>query len=91
MATAQTLLNIFQEFFSQVEKIKIKSISLEEKMKELLTRITQQIKFKFSEIGQKQARGEIVVLFLAVLHLLRDKVIKAEQNENFGEIAVEKR
>ena len=88
--SAKALLSVFENFLSQSKEIKVKSVSLEEKMKELLERITEKITINFSEIGKSRPRGEIIVLFLAVLHLLRDRLIKAEQGGRFGEIKVEK-
>jgi chromatin segregation and condensation protein Rec8/ScpA/Scc1 (kleisin family) len=37
-----------------------------------------------------KSKGEIVVLFLAVLHLIKDQLLDAEQDGHFSEILVAK-
>jgi segregation and condensation protein A len=83
---AQTL----SELFDEPKKIKTTVVSLEQKMNELLARFEKAVRQSFGELTKKRPRGEIIVLFLAILHLLRDQVIKAEQKGQFGDIIIQK-
>jgi len=71
------------------EVIQRQIISLEEKVSELLTTITSGIQ-KFSHVVSKKSKEEIVVLFLALLHLLRDNQLSAQQADTFGDITIQK-
>ncbi|PJA41850.1 hypothetical protein CO177_00280, partial [Candidatus Wolfebacteria bacterium CG_4_9_14_3_um_filter_37_9] len=42
----------------------------------------------FSEIIKAKSRAEIIVLFLALLHLLREQLIKVEQKNGFSDIII---
>jgi len=83
---AQTL----SELFVEPKKIRIRVISLEQKMNELLTRFEKAVHHSFKELTKEKPRGEIIVLFLAILHLLRDRIINAEQKARFGDIIIQK-
>lgn len=73
-----------------VEKIEGTVISLKQKIQEVLERITKNPS-SFSEFSGNRSRGEIVVLFLAVLHLIKDQMLDAEQKGHFKEILVARR
>ena len=83
---AQTL----SELFAEPKRIKTSVISLEQKMNELLKRFEKMSHHSFEELTKEKPRGEIIVLFLAILHLLRDQAIKAEQKGQFGDIIINK-
>lgn len=81
---------IFAELPSELklaqQKIR-KVISLEEKIKELIERLKNRLEMNFQELsGGKKTKMEIVLTFLAILHLMREQIITAEQKETFGEI-----
>lgn len=74
-----------------VEKIERVVISLKQKIKEVLDRITK-APARFSEMVNSRSREEVVILFLAVLHLVKDQLLDADQEEGrFGEILVARR
>jgi chromatin segregation and condensation protein Rec8/ScpA/Scc1 (kleisin family) len=35
-----------------------------------------------------RSRGELVILFLAILHLIKEQLISADQSGQFGEIEI---
>lgn len=72
------------------EKIK-KVISLEEKIKELQALLQKKVERAFSEIiaGAKE-KVEVIVSFLALLELTKQKLVSVEQGGLFGEIRVRK-
>lgn len=66
-------------------------ISLEEMIVRLTERIGSQLRMSFKEFsGQgKAAKDDIIVSFLALLELIKQGIIKAEQEGAFGDIALE--
>lgn len=82
------LLNALGSLFLDKETIKRQLFSLEEKIIEVSRKITQGIS-KFSEIIGKKKKGEVIVLFLALLHLLRENSFSVSQSELFDEIHIE--
>lgn len=73
----------------ETQKIESPLIKLEEKIEEIIKQIEIGIG-QFNEIIKQKSKTEIIVLFLALLHLLRDQIIKVEQRERFSDIMVEK-
>lgn len=74
---------------TEKETIEHQIISLEEKIGELLAVITERAQ-KFSDVVSQKSRQESVVLFLALLHLLRDHRLSAQQDGLFNDIAIQK-
>lgn len=72
----------------ETETVKERIISLEEKITEVLGRIQKEGNLRFGHISGEKSRGEMIVLFLAVLHLAREQLIVLEQLENFSDIMV---
>jgi segregation and condensation protein A len=72
----------------QKEESRSTLVSLEAKMAELIARCREMVRQSFHSIAKSHSRSEVVVLFLAVLHLLKSKSIAAEQTEQFGDILV---
>lgn len=73
------------------EKVLQKTIRLEERIRGLKQLIAQRLKCTFFEIIQDRGdRGEIVVSFLAVLELVRQKHMVVRQDDSFGDMYIEK-
>lgn len=66
-------------------------ISLEEKIQEIISRMESASVFKFKNLTKEKNRSEIIVLFLAILHLLERQLIKVEQKKGFSDIMIEKK
>lgn len=75
--------------FMEHEKIERQLITLEQKIKDLSQRITEGIS-KFSQMVYQKPKQEVIVTFLALLHLLRDQLLRVKQAENFDDIEIEK-
>ena len=75
----------------KTETIKEKIISLEEKIKEVIKRIEHQIETNFSNLSSKKSRSEVIVIFLAILHLAREQLISLEQSSHFSDIMIRKK
>ncbi|MBM3257558.1 MAG: hypothetical protein FJY98_04560 [Candidatus Liptonbacteria bacterium] len=82
------VLRSLETYTRETETIKETIIAIEEKIAEVLTRLTQggSMSFKVAVSGEKIA--EVVALFLAVLHLAREGKVYLDQTENFSDIIV---
>ena len=73
----------------ETEVIESSIISLEDKIKEVISRLGEGTQY-FGKIAEEKSRSEIVVFFLALLHLLKDQMIKIEQEQTFDDIIIKK-
>lgn len=62
--------------------------SLEQKINEIQSRLQSIIQISFSKITESKDRLEAIISFLAVLELIKQGYLMAEQDNNFGEIKV---
>lgn len=83
------LFKYFNESALETKKIDSPLVKLEEKIEEIIKYIEKGAG-RFSKIAGQKSRPEIIVLFLALLHLLRDQIIKTEQNKEFDDIIIHK-
>lgn len=60
-------------------------------MEEVVRRIRDTAETTLSALSKERSRGEIVALFLAILHLAREELIFLEQREHFSDIIIRKR
>lgn len=71
------------------ESILQMSISLEEKIKMIETAVIAKIRSRFSEIIAKaESKVEVIVSFLAMLELMKQRTINADQSGLFEEIEI---
>ncbi len=75
----------------ETDVIKEKIISLEEKVAEILERIQKEGDMRFRHLTKEQSRTEMIVVFLAILHLAREQIVLLEQMENFSDIMVRRK
>ncbi|MCL5435631.1 MAG: segregation/condensation protein A [Patescibacteria group bacterium] len=66
-------------------------ISISEKIKDLQKHLSQRLEMKLSEALQKKTKTEIIVTFLAMLELVKQRIFSVEQEELFAEITIKKR
>lgn len=74
----------------ETEKIMVELVSVEEKVQEVLQRIGAAAELKFSGIAKDKSKQEVIVLFLAILHLLKDRLVSIEQSGAFSDIIIRK-
>ncbi len=79
-----------QEFTPHVSEIKGTIISLQEKISEFLNRFREVMEHSFRGLVKDRPRGEIVVMFLALLHLLKEQSVSVMQEDQFSDIIVRK-
>ena len=88
-SAAQTLIDGFPSTLV-LPKVEVKKIiSLEDMIDKLAVRIQSAFKMSFKEFAGKKERGEVIVGFLALLELVKQGIIKAEQDANHGDITLE--
>jgi len=97
---AENLKNIYELFLKtlpQIEKLEERGIarimSLEEKIEELMGRVSAAAEASFSEIygsTSKKEKINMVLAFLAILILFRKRVLEISQDKLFGEITIKK-
>lgn len=63
-------------------------ISVKEKMEELLNRFKQKAENSFKDVVESKSKIEIIVFFLAILHLIRDRLITSTQDDQFSDIII---
>lgn len=68
----------------------VKLITMEEKLSELMERLDRALENSFNNIMEGKERSEIIVLFLALLHLLKETAVRVQQDELFSDIKIVK-
>lgn len=83
------LANIPEEEVAEKEEVFEKKISVEEKIFELKKFFGKKKKISFRDVlKQAKTKHEVVVSFLAVLDLIKQKSIEVKQDKNFGDIII---
>ncbi|MEK7630155.1 MAG: segregation/condensation protein A [Patescibacteria group bacterium] len=83
----QAILGELEQVFKPVATIKNEIINLKKKIEEIIGRLTA-TPLKFTDLPTGKGRNELIVLFLAVLHLIKDQLIVADQEDGFSEITI---
>lgn len=75
-------------FFPKQDSVRIKLLNLEEKIMELIQKVDKVFRTSFNEVTKDKERSEIIVLFLALLHLLKDNLVVINQTDGFSDIEI---
>jgi segregation and condensation protein A len=70
-----------------IEKIK-KIVKIEEKIKDILRLLAKKSNLAFGRAVKKSEKIEIIITFLAILEMFKERMIIIEQEEAFGEITL---
>lgn len=84
------IFEMIKKYELEEETIQGTIVSLEEKIHKVLERILSGGDADFKNLADEKSRSETIVVFLAVLHLAREQLIRLEQIENFSDIMVRK-
>ncbi|MDO8676555.1 MAG: segregation/condensation protein A [Candidatus Azambacteria bacterium] len=97
---SEDLKNIYELFLKtlpQIEKLEekglIRIMSLEEKIEELMGRVSMAAEASFNEISGSSTKVEkvnVVLAFLAILMLFRKRILEISQDKLFGDITVKR-
>jgi len=84
--TVAGLIGELERFFRPTAAVKQEIINLKAKIEEVLSRLTD-APTAFARM-HGGSRGEIIVLFLALLHLVKDQLVWVEQKGHFTEMKI---
>ena len=94
--TLNDLLNAFEEFLKRQKMkkptnttITKKELSVEERIKSIRNIIKIKGKVNFLELFEEVSKPYVIVTFLSILDMTKNKEVKLTQKNNFGEIYVE--
>lgn len=84
------LVSVLSDLIPETTTVRSAIVTLEEKIKELLQRCKTAVQESFKNLAHERSRSEVVVMFLAMLQLFREKIIAVEQKSQFGDILIKK-
>jgi segregation and condensation protein A len=91
----EELPEIFKEFLAKNRIIRLEEktiehkVNIEEKIQGIRDALLSKINFSFREfLAKAESKTEVIVSFLAVLELMKQKTISVEQGELFAEILI---
>lgn len=96
--SSEKLFKIYEAFVKtlpQVEKLEKQNlervITIEEKIKELMERINAAVEASFADISSGvKAKIDVIMTFLAILMLFRNRILDVSQDKLFGDIKIKK-
>lgn len=71
-------------------RVKNTIVTLQQKISDLTSRLQGAFSFSLKQMASSQDKGEMVVSFLAILHMFANKLVTLEQDSQFGDIIVKK-
>lgn len=83
------LVAILKVLLPEEQTVKKAVVTIEQKIEELLNRLKAAGQHSFRNMSERKSRNEVIVLFLAILHLLKDRIIHVEQGERFSDIMIQ--
>ena len=89
-AALRKILESLEAIVAQSTVIREHIVTLEQRINEVLARLRELQEKSFVAFSGTESRGEIIVTFLALLHLARDQMISLEQESHFSDILVRK-
>ncbi|MFA6428684.1 MAG: segregation/condensation protein A [Candidatus Buchananbacteria bacterium] len=85
------VLGKIQPIIALPKKLIARTISLQERIKSIKDRILQEMVIKFNSLmGDKNSKVEKIVNFLAVLELIKQREVSAEQGDIFEDIIIKR-
>ncbi|MEK7465303.1 MAG: segregation/condensation protein A [Patescibacteria group bacterium] len=88
--TLARMVGELEKVFRPTATVRREILHLKQKIEEVLARLTE-LPTQFNALQKGKGREEIVVLFLAVLHLIKDQFVHAVQDAQFGAITIAKK
>ena len=90
LASLYRILDTFKSLELETETIREKVITLEEKITEVIEKLKNELESSFGKMISEKVKAEIIVIFLAILHLARDQRIHLTQEKSFSDIIIRK-
>lgn len=88
-ASLERLLQVVSGLVLETRTVARGMVTLQEKITELAARLKSATTVTFKGRATKEQKEEVIVLFLAVLHMLANRMITVSQDDMFGDIVVE--
>jgi len=88
VSAGRNALSFLVRAHEETETVREKIIRLEDKMAEILSRMQSVGKTNFKQLAQSGTKSELIVVFLALLHLAREQTVELEQGDRFSDIMV---
>lgn len=88
LMSANRIFESLEKISKETETIKDKIVSLEEKIKEVISRVKDLGETSLNKLSETKNKSEIVVIFLAILHLAREQLVHLEQEGHFSDIMI---
>ena len=95
--TLDDLIKAFEDFLNREKlkkpintKITKKELSVNDRIQSIRTLLDKKTKIKFIDLFDNYTKPYIVVTFLSILEMTKNEEIKINQENNFGEIILEK-
>lgn len=96
--TLASLASVFRKLGASLEKFLLpqessyleKAASIEERIKEIIKKVEERTVMTFNKLAGSNRKIDMIINFLAVLFLFREKAIFLSQAKNFGEIKITK-
>jgi len=85
-----SIFEVFEKLRMETKVISEKIVTLEEKIKEVIEKISGTVSLNFGELSLEKSRAEIIVTFLAILHLARERLVFLEQSSGHSDIIIKK-
>jgi len=79
----------FRSIFEEQNVTREVLVSIEEEMTRIVARISQGGS-TLRQLASSDKKADLIVLFLALLHLAREQVVRIAQDENFSDILIDK-
>jgi segregation and condensation protein A len=90
-SAVQSVCRSLEEITRLPKQIVKEVISIAQKIRELQNFLSQKIEMRLSEAIKSKSRTEIIVTFLAMLELVKQRILSVEQESVFADITIKKR
>jgi segregation and condensation protein A len=84
----ERLLHIMSGLAPETRTVRNSLVSLQDKISELTQRLRTATSMTLKGRASRHEKEEVIVLFLAVLHMLANQIASAEQGDMFGDITL---
>lgn len=89
LLSAQGLVNVLDKFESLRKETILETVSIKEKISNIQEILSSQVDVKFNNIIEKsKSRVDAIVSFLALLELIKQKLVSVKQEDNFADIEI---
>lgn len=89
-AALRSIYESLKKLHLETETITEQVVSLEERMREIVKRMEALAETSLAALSEGRPRAEVIVAFLAILHLAKEQLVRLEQGTHFSDIIIRK-